>query len=170
MKNRGFRLTVLAFALLAGAVHAGELRSYTAPDGSIYLGRNPPAGSVLGKTYSASDPAAAPTPGPATRFIRSIFPKQIEDVGTVRVVSTWREYGAVKTLVSYRNTTDTTFRAVSIDCTASYLGTQVGTAGRSFFETVEPRFRGQLEVPIYPAGDSPVDRVVCSGHGTAKTS
>lgn len=68
MVGRLFRGTLLGLALLAGVAHAAPLGRYTAPDGSIYFGSNPPAGAVLGASYAGRERDAEAVDNPIHNF------------------------------------------------------------------------------------------------------
>lgn len=86
------------------------------------------------------------------------------DAGSFRINRSWLEYGYMKALVSYENTTSKTFEVVTIRCSALNGSSPVGVNKRSIFDTTDgpitPGFRRTLEVPVALNG-ARANRVEC---------
>lgn len=95
--------------------------------------------------------------------MHSVGPVDPAARGSFVIDRVWNESGTPTAMVTYTNTTQTTFmHGVTIGCTGlTKAKTKVDYRTRSFFDPVAPGFVGTVKVPLSMNGE-PVDSAECS--------
>ena len=168
-------------ALLVGSadVEAQRNQRWRTPDGDLYLGDTPPAGSEPidrlepegpSGTRGAPDEPVGGAPGAGRAMGRSTSSTPLDRGFGIERVSFGQ--GEARALVRFRNVTDVSLDQVRFDCTAMDEGGREIATGSAGFSSaregpIDPGFRGTREVRI-DLGDRKLKSLDCRVTLTAR--